>query len=594
MRSTIRIRLLYWADQLKSPTGRRRSVLVWAALALWVGTEIVGRKTTSEYGDLLAAFVLVLAIALLTAAHRIEPFPWALAVQGWLRRAVESLQRWRIDVGIDLRGTPPLPQRIPDIHYARLAIVTMFVAVAFGARWLMPWREIAQLTLYTPLVIAQIVIWAICLATVIQGFRNLMVGIQFELRNHLTAHTKNRLWWPLLLAGVGVSLAIGLSPFLPPWIPVALTTLCCVVVAVALRRRGVPDFSLVWRGADRSVRSMKFHTYAEHDFLGRLLSLGVPLSLTLGTDGAIRSALGDAVAWVGSIGIGAHALSMLAAMRACHREDPSRQRMAWVHVRGEVFERDPLEVALRMRGLRLRPPSAPPQIGDVQVALRDRPARADERGWPWPATRDELSHPDFIDFLARRDAALCRSELLEAIEGRLEFARSREFRCGQGYWLAPHQWAFPGLMRDEVEANDEPDWTFSDGVVGLPWRRVLRPRARHHLYVVLKALDIDLMFVEDDVRPAAVRQVFEMLFERYDWTPHVRLEHHDLHAIDGVRLLLHQTPSELPQDQDYPELEYDDIGRARILHLFRDRTDDEETADAPTDGAREPVGGGRS
>ncbi|MCA8941583.1 MAG: hypothetical protein KDB80_03405, partial [Planctomycetes bacterium] len=103
MRSTNQIRLLDWAERLRSPEGRRRSLFVWAGVALWLGTEIVGRRTTSEFGDLLAVAVLALAATLFVAAHRIAPFTWASVARRWLLQTAQSLQRWRVEVGIDLR-----------------------------------------------------------------------------------------------------------------------------------------------------------------------------------------------------------------------------------------------------------------------------------------------------------------------------------------------------------------------------------------------------------------------------------------------------------------------------------------------------------
>jgi hypothetical protein len=41
---------------------------------------------------------------------------------------------------------------------------------------------------------------------------------------------------------------------------------------------------------------------------------------------------------------------------------------------------------------------------------------------------------------------------------------------------------------------------------------------------------------------------------------------------------------------DYPELQYTDISRARILHVFRDRGEQTETVSPPRDREGIPVG----
>jgi hypothetical protein len=83
-------------------------------------------------------------------------------------------------------------------------------------------------------------------------------------------------------------------------------------------------------------------------------------------------------------------------------------------------------------------------------------------------------------------------------------------------------------------------------------------------------LDLDLIFVEDGVKGPEVQQVFDELFEG---------------AIPGVRVMIHEFELDTPLlRQDYPEPDYDGLGRARLLHVFRDRGGEDELVSAPNVG----------
>ena len=60
----------------------------------------------------------------------------------------------------------------------------------------------------------------------------------------------------------------------------------------------------------------------------------------------------------------------------------------------------------------------------------------------------------------------------------------------------------------------------------------------------------------------------------------------------GVRVLLHEhdieSVSAFPSE-DFPEPDYEDFGRARILHVFLDQGGSEETTDVPFDWDQLPV-----
>src|SRR5205823_6770982 len=94
-------------------------------------------------------------------------------------------------------------------------------------------------------------------------------------------------------------------------------------------------------------------------------------------------------------------------------------------------------------------------------------------------------------------------------------------RGGCGYWLSPHFWFVTGLMRDagasdETNESDLSEDAILSGSVGPPYHRVFPRAVRHHLFDVLRATQIDLIFIEDGVRFKRLRRVLRALFEVYD------------------------------------------------------------------------------
>ena len=138
-------------------------------------------------------------------------------------------------------------------------------------------------------------------------------------------------------------------------------------------------------------------------------------------------------------------------------------------------------------------------------------------------------------------------------------------------WLAAH------LTRDVDEGVL--------GHVGPSYASVIPIAARRHLHQVLGALELDLLFVEDGVRFSALKAVLAMLFEHYDVYGGARLaDERRFQGLPGIRVLLHDYVLEEPLvARGYPEPDYEDLGRARILHVFRDRGDGRDETPTPRD-----------
>ena len=84
----------------------------YAIIAVLVTLEIVGRRAgESDIYDFLSAAVVALLAALTLTRHRQSPLNWLSGLEGLARRLRAFFQTRALDIGVDLRGTPPLPRR---------------------------------------------------------------------------------------------------------------------------------------------------------------------------------------------------------------------------------------------------------------------------------------------------------------------------------------------------------------------------------------------------------------------------------------------------------------------------------------------------
>src|SRR5262249_31771599 len=133
--------------------------------------------------------------------------------------------------------------------------------------------------------------------------------------------------------------------------------------------------------------------------------------------------------------------------------DPARIVRPALRVGGENVEthRPAIERAFRARGWQVRvAPAAPPPL-DVSVELTDRPLPVEvaEPGWPLGVRPEDLvSSPGLFERLKRRDEIQKRRKLTSGLEHLFKLAAGRPKRSGGGFWVAPHFWFVPGLMRD--------------------------------------------------------------------------------------------------------------------------------------------------
>jgi hypothetical protein len=84
-----------------------------------------------------------------------------------------------------------------------------------------------------------------------------------------------------------------------------------------------------------------------------------------------------------------------------------------------------------------------------------------------------------------------------------------------------------------------------------------------------------------------MRVLFEV-FDRFGGKR--RAEEIQFQGMPRVRVLIHDFQLDQPfESNTYPEPRFEDLGRARILHVFRDRGDQEEFVEPPSDSSRTPT-----
>src|SRR6187401_60533 len=88
---------------------------LWIAAVL-IGLELFGRAAaTADYHDVLAAVVFFSAASIAAIRHRKDPHPWLSWLGGWAESGLRRLARIRHEIGIDFRGDPPLPRKLPRV-----------------------------------------------------------------------------------------------------------------------------------------------------------------------------------------------------------------------------------------------------------------------------------------------------------------------------------------------------------------------------------------------------------------------------------------------------------------------------------------------
>lgn len=569
-------------------------------VSLCICAEVTGRKAVSDVTDLVMLLTLVAGIVIWQRHDPVSARGLRRLLQRGLRTLVKRVRPRGFEMGLDLRGEPPLPRALPPAVYAApialLAVIALKIPGVLpdhDARWFA--REIA----YLPQLALTALVWLIALQFILLvPLRAWQFVTEFVRRARVEGRALPH--WLLrataspgpLLAAFGGLLIATLS--LPGWMPLLALAAVWTHYAWTMARVRHLTLGFAWR-SDRSPVARTFSWRTAKFLATTSATLGVVATVALldaqhlapwATPVAgpedfawpISGALASAVAWFGGLTHAAFLLSSARFIRRAAAQDPARSLPPRVHV-PTTEARPPLIGSLLAQGFELRMETEP-ERGDVGLDPRPGPILRDPFSpITWPLAIDREAPIEDIDRerILRRDVQQRRRQLRRGFERLFKAAHRLPDEEGNGYWLGPHLWVMVGMSRDPQEPRR----------VGPRFEEVFTLRARSHIHEILKGGGVDLVFVEDGVRWRHFRNVLEALFEHHDLHDGARpFDERSFVGVEGVRVLVHDHSIEEPKalDEDgYPEPEYQDLGRASILHVFRDRGGREAPAPVPGD-----------
>jgi hypothetical protein len=574
-----------------------------------VALEVIGRQTAHggyDLHDLLAFFTCVLLGILVVVRHRRSPLGWVTAIGAAGRRVGAWLRRWTFEIGLDLRGQPPVRRGSPPAVRWVAAVLAGWAIVALCVAPACPHQiravlagvfYIGYLTLLAGLWLGMMAMGLLAAFLPAALIHDRCVGAHTG-PGPRTRKPEYAAWFvyfgTLFVAGAALPVAVALE-----WCGLVMIA---YLIVCRLPARG--DIRFLWRphGTVR-VRSLTWGAWVTWEFLLITLAI-VALVLTALGDRIFAAAVGPETMPVTSLlglilaWLAPGALTALLVQMILGRYfDPARPARPVAYLGGATGLHSALRHLFREQGWTVRFAPAEPGPLDVELELVEAklPTQSDESRWPLPVTVAELETDAGVwERLRRRDEIQARRKVVAGLQRLFKLAAGRPTRGGTGYWVAPHLWFIAGLMRDGDDEPDLSDSTILSRTAGPPYHRALPRAARHHLYRIMRALHVDLVFVEDGVGFRRLRKVLRVLFEVYDVHGGRRpAEELDFRGLPGTRVLIHDFQFDEPfRSEVYPEPKYDYLGRARILHVFRDRGEQEEPLESPFDFSRTPAPAG--
>ncbi|HEY3787660.1 MAG TPA: hypothetical protein VGL71_02340, partial [Urbifossiella sp.] len=227
-------------------------------------------------------------------------------------------------------------------------------------------------------------------------------------------------------------------------------------------------------------------------------------------------------------------------------------------------------------------------VGVIVVNPGESEAAEFDPHWPLKVCREDLIEGNVRPRLERRDEIQVRRQFFRGLAKLFKRASSFKGPGGGGYWLAPHWWFIDGISREESDGREE---QAAPPSVGPPYHRILAARSRQQIYRVLRATQVDMIFVEDGVGYRKIEKVIRVLMELYDVHGGKR-KAEELHfrGLPKIRVMIHDyEPGNPFQSNVYPEPKVDDLMRVRVLHVFRDRGGEAVEVEPPFDFSWSPA-----
>jgi hypothetical protein len=573
-----------------------------SVVVLFVGLEMFGRQAVSDVHDTVGALVLLLIIAGIAVRHRANPIGWVKRLGGMVWSVARAGDRFKVDVGPDLRGTPPIPRRLPAAIYVIGLVLIAWAAAAAVIWYYSPggWRPYVVQVTYTGYLVLMSLLWGLLFVASLGGvYFPIMLLTRLARRGRAADPKMTR--GQLVFLGAYLSITTAAAWLLPLWPMLGFAGVCWLaVVFLNLFRTRPGTAQMIWR----SPRTRKVHSIPMRRLLFAITTLVVLLLMALVLSAAggrvfghadaenmmpLTTVMGNWLAWL-TPGL---LLSAAVFVYLAWRNDPGRPGRPTAHI-ADVPDADRKDMArlLRHHGWRVNfGEPGPSDVGLKLVAPNESQVGEFDPTWPLAVSCDDLQGSLVYDRMARRDEIQLRRQFLRGLEKIFHEAKRRSRSGGCGYWLAPHLWFVAGLTRDEVTGGEE-EPTFLTEVVGPPYAEVFTLPVRRYIYRLFKALQVDLIFVEDGVGYRKLVRVLRKLFEVYDkGAGQKRSEDVHFRGMTKVRVMFHDFDVDEPfrPSSKYPEPKFAPLGRLRVLHVFRDRGGEEEYIEPPFSSDQTPV-----
>ncbi|QEL13195.1 hypothetical protein [Limnoglobus roseus] len=598
------------------PSAERGSAI--CVVALLGGLEVVGRNATSDLYDLLAGVTLLLGAMCIAAWHRSNPVPWVTKLSTFATRQATRFDQLKYDVGLDFRGVPPLPRRVPRlVYFVFLGMIAWdALALALWAAFPDGWRELGLRTSYVLYLVVLVSLWLMLFVTVAASIYLPVYVFDNQMRKFADAEAGGRRSLmdaepppqsPDAVALIGYWMLAMLVTLVTP--PVYGLILCGVVAVLSLVSCTLPtegDANILWRTGGRKVSPVIYSVP-----MRRILSLAVGFASvliatlilwscggrltappTLDSQMVVTGFLGALAAWLvpGVVLLGVYQLFRF------RRMDPTRRDPLTVRVDGTD---QPIRVLAGklVRRWGVRTAFAPaPEVDAPHVGLRLVPAEQSEATefdpqWPLKVSLDDLRGDTVKERVVRRDEIQLRRRFLKGLAKLLKQSALLVPEEGGGFWIAPHWWFVETLLWEAPPKGQAAEHgTTTLRPVGPTFEKLFGQRVRQHVHAILRATQIDLIYLEDGVNPRKLEKVLRQLLELYDvHGGKRRAEDHHFQGIPKVRVMFHEySPGNEFRSDVYPEPKFDDVSRFRVMHVFRDRDDSEETVEPPFDFSWEP------
>lgn len=591
---------------LRSLQSLRIPVSSWAQAAFTVvvmlslaAIEVIGRAATSDVQDSLYALFLLGLVGAVAIWHRRRPLPWVTWLARRGARLLKLLKSARYAHGIDFRGTPALPRRLPLGIWAA-GFVLLAVAAGGAVLWeFFPggWRLAGTHSSYVLYLAAVSLTWVLLLAVLMGGLFLPMLVLDRRLADTFADNDRRLVVFFSSLAYLFVITAA--AAFIPVVVPLGVCLAGVGVAVVWAARPHLSDIAILWRhGRTRAVYSIPVHrVVAAVTALGVLALMAVVVNARAGRlfghvevndPMPLTASLAALVAWTlpGLLAL------LVVRVRDKQRVDPAHRSPPSVYLRNKLSP----EAGARAKatfagwGWEVRDALDRPATDDVHVQLvHPELSEATEFNpvWPLKIAPADLDNPLVKERLERRDEIHLRRRVFRGLTKLLKKGYEIRKSKGGGFWLAPHWWFIDGLGREEGGKSKRTEDGEGEVLrrVGPGFDKAFGRRPRQYLHRVLRAVQIDVIYIEDGVPLKAVVKVLRQLFEVFDVHAGKRVvDDHTFRGIPKVRVMVHEfSPVKPPTAVKYKQPKFDDLSRGRVLHLFKDRGDHEEVGDVPMD-----------